>query len=261
MRSLLRYAFVSLVFAFGNCSIAPLSVALTRKDLYDGHKIFGELLLGFGVGAAIEDAELGSGSGKDGFDEIDPKPGETVAVGHDNLWDASLHALFHHHGESSPFKIDTRGNIGDDFVFWKLLVEEGDLSNEVIFLDASVDVGTGGDTLPSWSIVDDLCLFRDKSFNVIESVTTGRSETFDAPPFCPVAERLCFSCATGGHKRGGGIHRALYVGGWVVVCSLQIVIFLKDCKRKTHERLIYFSSQTPRKFDKFLSLVLIYMNL
>lgn len=86
------------------------------------------------MAVALEDGEFCSGDGEDVLDEVNAESGNSVPVGHDNLWDASSHALFHQKGESFPFEVDTGRDVGDDFVLWELLLEVCDLALEVILL-------------------------------------------------------------------------------------------------------------------------------
>ena len=162
---------------------------------------------------AVEDAEVCAGASEDGFDEFKAKAGKSVAMGHDNLIDASLHALFHHHGESFSLEVDSGSDVSDDFVIWELIAEELDLAREVVLLmragDTGVDdiFGVGADdALSSWTIVDDFRFFRNKGGDVVEALSGTASDTSDTTLFRPVAEGLVtdakdFPCAVSWDKR------------------------------------------------------------
>jgi hypothetical protein len=65
-----------------------------REDVYDCHKVFGELLF-CGTYLLILDHEMGVVPLTEPFNEFEGKSAESVLVGNHNLLDASLHDLVH----------------------------------------------------------------------------------------------------------------------------------------------------------------------
>jgi hypothetical protein len=114
----------------------------------DGQEILGELGLS-GTYFLIEDHEFGVLASAYPVQELEGEPAETIAVGNDNLTDASLQDEVHHLQEPPAFEVEAGADVADDAVLGVALLEHLRLAFEVVALlggaDAAVDEALADD--------------------------------------------------------------------------------------------------------------------
>ena len=84
------------IFCTRTCGCVPShAVVSTREDVDDGHEILGEFLF-CGAYVVILDHECRVVLSTNPFKELECEAAESVLVGNHNLFDTSLHDVFHH---------------------------------------------------------------------------------------------------------------------------------------------------------------------
>ena len=101
--------------------------------MHDAEEIVGQLLL-WRASLGVEDCDGDVVEEEDSLEEFEGEAAKTVPCGHDNLFDVSLNREFQNGRKALTFPVDAAGDVGDDETVGTPVIEETDLSLEVIFL-------------------------------------------------------------------------------------------------------------------------------
>jgi hypothetical protein len=97
-----------------------LAVIACNKDGRDGEQVLLELgcvRLSVVARACVENHEADAGLPQHVLDEIKGDAAKSVAVGNNNLLDASLHRAFQNGRKTAALEVDARRNISNELVF------------------------------------------------------------------------------------------------------------------------------------------------
>jgi len=122
--------------ALVSLKISSLAVEPAREHVDHCKKVFCEFCTASGLMAVvrIENDERCSSAGDNPFDKVNSEPGQTVSVGHHNLFDISALDESQKPLERFPLVVESRTNVLVDFIRGVLFLHRRDLPLEIVAL-------------------------------------------------------------------------------------------------------------------------------
>jgi hypothetical protein len=157
--------------------------------MHDRQEIFGELLLGRGA-LVTENHELDALALEDPADEFETESAESIAVGNAHFLYVSTKRSFQNGAKAFSLEVEARADISNDFVAGALILHEGDLPLEVIFLLCGGNAAIGDLSLSSFGRFCGRAVSSGNGFDVVESYPARGANEFDEASIGPAPESI-----------------------------------------------------------------------